>query len=184
MWRFLGRMWQKTSQDKKIFSCARATSQKCDKCDASRFLSPKKVTIVTSLTQIWDGKLGRNPGETDPSRCAGYYSSIRDRLGQTFLFLAGLVALRHWGVADCPEVADSVEARPCPQKTADINGLRYSPHDPHYGLGPVHTSLHVRVTWDWWLGHLPRSPGTEWVALRLMELTNGCWSGGNSHGLP
>ena len=47
------------------------------------------------------------------------------------------------------------------QQIADINGLRYSPDDPHYSLGPVHTSLYVRVTWDWWLGHLPRSPGTS-----------------------
>ena len=37
---------------------------------------------------------------------------------------------------------------------------RYSPDDPHYGFGPVHMSLYVRVTWDWWLGHLPRSPRT------------------------
>jgi len=56
MWRFSGRMWLKTSQVKKIFSCARAShsSQKCDKCDASHFLSPEKVTNVTSLTKIWD----------------------------------------------------------------------------------------------------------------------------------
>jgi len=27
-------------------------------------------------------------------------------------------------------------------------------------LKPVHTSLYVRVAWHWWLGHLPRSPGT------------------------
>jgi len=35
-------------------SCARAShsSQKCDKCDASHFLSLKKVTNATSLTQI------------------------------------------------------------------------------------------------------------------------------------
>ena len=64
-------------------------------------------------------------------------------------------ALRHWEVANCPEVADSVDARACPQKTADIDGLRSPPDDPHYGLGPVHTSLYVQVTWDWWLGHLP-----------------------------
>jgi len=52
-------------------SCARAShsSQKCDKCDASHFLSPKKVTNVTSLTQIWDGKLGGNPVRTDPKSC-------------------------------------------------------------------------------------------------------------------
>jgi len=54
--------------------------------------------------------------------------------------------LRHGEVADCPEVADSVDARACPQKTADIDGLRYSPDDPHYGLGLVYRSLSVRVT--------------------------------------
>ena len=47
--------------------------------------------------------------------------------------------------ADCPEVADSVEAKACPQKTADVDGLRYSPDDPHYGSGPVHTSLYFRI---------------------------------------
>ena len=68
MWRFSGRMWQKTSQVNKKNSCAKAShsSQKCDKCDAWHFLSPKKKTNVTSLTQIWGGKLGRNPGKTDP----------------------------------------------------------------------------------------------------------------------
>ena len=30
------------------------------------FLSPKKVTYVTSLTRIWDGKLARDSGQTDP----------------------------------------------------------------------------------------------------------------------
>jgi len=53
---------------KKRFSCARLShsSQKCDNCDASHFLSPEKVTNVTSLTQIWDGNLGRNWAKTDP----------------------------------------------------------------------------------------------------------------------
>ena len=37
------------------------------KCGASHFLSTGKVTNVTWLTQIWDGKLGRNPGNTDPN---------------------------------------------------------------------------------------------------------------------
>ena len=68
IWRFSGSMWQKTSQVKKIFSCARAShsSKKCDKCNASRFLSPEKVINVTSLAQIWDGNLGRNWAKTDP----------------------------------------------------------------------------------------------------------------------
>ena len=54
----------------------------------------------------------------------------------------------------------TIDTRACPQTTADIDGLRYSPDDPHYGLGPVYTSLYVRVAWGWWLGHFPRSPGT------------------------
>ena len=32
-------------------------------------------------------------------------------------------ALRYCEAADCPEVADSVDARACPQKTADIDGV-------------------------------------------------------------
>ena len=34
---------------------------------------------------------------------------------------------------------------------ADIDGLRYSPDDPYYKLGPVDTCLYVRVreTGDW-----------------------------------
>jgi len=72
-------------------------------------------------------------------------------------------ALRHCEVADYPEVADSADARTCPQKTADIDrdGLRYSPDDLRYGLGPVQTSLssYVRLVTgcsrtgeggDWW----------------------------------
>ena len=69
-------------------------------------------------------------------------------------------ALRHREVADYPEVADSVDARTCPQKTADIDSLRYSPDDPHYSFGPVHTCLYVRVTRDCWLLPLPISPAT------------------------
>ena len=34
---------------------------------------------------------------------------------------------------------------------ADMDGLRYSPDDPYYRLGPVRTCLYVRVreTGDW-----------------------------------
>jgi len=41
-----------------------------------------------------------------------------------------------------------------------MDGLRYSPDDPYYRLGPVHTCLSVRVTvretgeWDLLLGPL------------------------------
>jgi len=43
-------------------------------------------------------------------------------------------------------------------KMADMDGLRYSPDDPYYRFGPVHTCLYVpaRETGDWdlFLGHL------------------------------
>jgi len=32
-----------------------------------------------------------------------------------------------------------------PQKTVDIDGSRYSPDDPHYGLGPVHSMAFVSL---------------------------------------
>ena len=53
---------------KKTISCARTShsSQKCDKCYVSHFLSPKKVTNMTSLTQIWNENLERNSAKTDP----------------------------------------------------------------------------------------------------------------------
>ena len=60
-------------------------------------------------------------------------------------------------------------------RTILIPLISYSPDDPHYGLasGPVHTSLYVRVTWEWWLGPLPvPRNGRE---RRLVELTNGCY---------
>jgi len=62
-------MWQKTSQVKKFdFVCESVTFfPECDKCDTSHFSSPKKVTNVTSLDQIWDGNLGRNSAETHPN---------------------------------------------------------------------------------------------------------------------
>jgi len=43
------------------------------------------------------------------------------------------------------------ELDPGNKKTADMDGLRYSPDDPYYRLGPVHTCLYVRVreTGDW-----------------------------------
>ena len=64
-------------------------------------------------------------------------------------------ALRNRKVAHRPEVADSVHTRNCPQKTADINGIRYSPDTPHYGSGPVHTIVarlsmfELRETGEW-----------------------------------
>jgi len=45
-----------------------------------------------------------------------------------------------------------------------MDGLRYSPDDPYYRLGPVHTCLYVRARgtgdWDLFLGPL------EWASLR------------------
>jgi len=55
-------------------------------------------------------------------------------------------ALRHWDVVEYSEVADSIHARIWSnEKTADMDGPRYSPDDPYYRLGPVHTCLYVRV---------------------------------------
>jgi hypothetical protein len=61
-----------------------------------------------------------------------------------------------------------------------MDGLCYSPDDPYYRLGPVHTCLNVRVreTGDWDL--FP----WNWRGQRLVELTDGCYSGGGSQGLP
>jgi len=68
------------------------------------------------------------------------------------------------------------------EKTADMDGLRYSPDDPYYRLGPVHTFLYVRVRetgeWDLFLGSL------EWARAEIGELAKGCYSEGNSQGLP
>ena len=52
---------------------------------------------------------------------------------------------------DCPEVVDSRNFRACPQKTADIDGLRYSPDDPHYGPGlSIRLFMfELRETGDW-----------------------------------
>jgi len=68
-------------------------------------------------------------------------------------------ALRHWEVVEYSEVADSVHAGTWSnKKTADMDGLRYSPDDPYYRSGPVHTWLDVRVRetgdWDLFLGPL------------------------------
>ena len=38
--------------------------------------------------------------------------------------------LRHCEVADYPVVAESIDTRAGPQKTADIDDLRYPPDDP------------------------------------------------------
>ena len=63
-----------------------------------------------------------------------------------------------------------------------MDGLRYSPDDSYYRLGPVHTCLYVRVRetgdWDIFLGPL------EWARAETVELTDGCYSEGDSQGLP
>jgi len=44
------------------------------------------------------------------------------------------------------------------EKTANMDSLRYSPDDPYYRLGPVHTCIYVEVRetgdWDLFLGPL------------------------------
>jgi len=59
------------------------------------------------------------------------------------------------------------------KKTADMDGLRYSPDDPYYRLGPVHTWLYVRVreTGDWDLFLVPlewerETGGDDWWVLQ------------------
>ena len=66
-----------------------------------------------------------------------------------------------------------------------MDGLRYSSDDLYYRLGPIHTCLYVRVhetgDWDLFLGPL------EWATRRvrrLVELTDVCYSEGDSQGLP
>ena len=55
-------------------------------------------------------------------------------------------ALGHWDVVEYSEVADPVHARTWSnKKTADMDGLRYSPDDPYYILGPVHMHFFVRA---------------------------------------
>ena len=60
--------------------------------------------------------------------------------------------------------------------------LRYSPDEPYYRLGPVHTCLYVRVreTGDWDIFLVPWNGRGR----RLVELTDGCYSEGDSQGLP
>jgi len=64
------------------------------------------------------------------------------------------------------------------KKTADMvqDGVHYSSVDPYYTLGPVHTSLYVRVreTGDWDLFPVPWNGRGQ----SLVQLTEGCYSGG------
>ena len=53
-----------------------------------------------------------------------------------------------------------------------MDGLRYSPDDPYYRLGPVHTCLYVRVRetgdWDIFLGFIhPRVLGIPTISFQL-----------------
>ena len=80
-------------------------------------------------------------------------------------------ALRHCEVASCPEVADSVDARACPQKTADIDGLRYlMTPTTELGLSIRLSMFELRETGDWDIFLGPQN-GRGW---RLVELTHGC----------
>ena len=77
-------------------------------------------------------------------------------------------ALRHCEVADYPEVADSVDARACPQKTTDIDGLRYSlmTSTMDLGLSRRLSMFELRETGDWVF--------QSGRGRRLVELTNRC----------
>jgi len=56
------------------------------------------------------------------------------------------------------EVTDPYMPELAHKKTADMDGLRHSPDDPYYRLGPLNTCLHVWVRetggWDLFLGPL------------------------------
>jgi len=58
-----------TTLKKKFRARAWLSFEKCGNSDVSHFLSTKKVTKMTSLNQIWNGKLGRNSCKTDPLYC-------------------------------------------------------------------------------------------------------------------
>jgi len=77
--------------------------------------------------------------------------------------------LRYRKVANCPEVADFVDAGTCPQKTTDINGLRYSSDDLTYRLGPFHVCLYVRLV----TGTFSKVPWNG-RGRKLVQLNNGC----------
>ena len=63
-----------------------------------------------------------------------------------------------------------------------MDGLCYSPDDPYYRHGPVHTCIYVRVRetgdWDLFLGPL------EWARAETAQLTDWCYSEGDYQGLP
>ena len=65
------------------------------------------------------------------------FISVSGCPGPTLHFLAGPgSALRHSEVANFPEVADSVNARTCPQKTVDIDS-----HVDHHSLLSIRVSI-------------------------------------------
>ena len=63
-----------------------------------------------------------------------------------------------------------------------MDGLRYSPDDPYYRLWPVHTCLYVRAC------RLVTGTSSQvpWNGRgqRLVDLTDECYSEGDSQGLP
>jgi len=76
-----------------------------------------------------------------------------------------------------------------------MDGLRYSPDDPYYRLGPVHTCLFVQVreTGDLDLFLPWNRRGRKLVdqgsslngrGRKLVELTEGCYGGWGFQGLP
>jgi len=60
--------------------------------------------------------------------------------------------------------------------------MGYSPDDPYYRLGPVHTCLYVRACRLVTGTSFPVSWNGQ--GRRLVELTDGCYSGGDFQGLP
>jgi len=65
------------------------------------------------------------------------------------------------------------------KKTADMDGLRYSPDDPYYRLGPFRSCLYVAA-----FRLLNCTSSFQRVRAETVELTERCYSGGDSQGLP
>jgi len=73
---------------------------------------------------------------------------------------------------------------PAYKKTADMGSLCYSPDDPYPRLGPVHMCVSIfeymrMVTCSELFLH-----PLQWARAETFELIEGCYSEGDSQGLP
>ena len=87
---------------------------------------PPVVTAKSITTKGAESPDSRPIGVIGALVCFFHLRPSRTNLNFTLPSRPGS-ALRHWEVSDCPEVADSVDARTCPQKTADIDATPWWP---------------------------------------------------------